>query len=212
MFAGIVEASCSILGIEESQGSLRLVVDLSPLTGLKDDSGGKLTSLGSSVAVNGVCLTVSKLEGEEATFDVVTETLDCSTLGAFAAGDRVNIERALCFGERIDGHLVQGHVLCTGEVAAVTPQEGQVWLEVSNSEVASRLSLKGSVAVDGVSLTVADLTSEGFAVALVPHTLERTILDNLAVGDLVNLEPDLVGQWVAERIQEVMEEDPPIED
>ena len=153
--------------------------------------------LGDSVAVHGCCLTVAALHGTTAAFDVVTETLACTNLGGLARGARVHVERSLRLGDPLDGHLVAGHVERTGRVAEVRPGSGETRLVVEcGRDFAARTLPKGSVAVDGVSLTVAALGEDRFEVALVPHTLALTTLGQRRPGDRVNLEPDLLGQWV----------------
>jgi len=199
MFSGIVERPCPVVGVGPGpEGSRRrLVVDLSPLRG-EPDGAGPLARPGASVALDGVCLTVTSLDGDRAAFDVVEETLARTTLGERRAGDRLNVERALRLGDRLDGHLVQGHVERTGTVRAVQVEQGQRWVEIeAGRDFARRTLPKGSVTIDGVSLTVASLGERELAVALVPHTLERTTLGERGVGDRVNLEADLIGQWVA---------------
>ena len=132
-----------------------------------------------------------------AAFDVVAETLARTNLGALVPGDRVNVERSLRYGEPVDGHLVSGHVEGTGEVVSLERRGGDVRLAIAcGSDFAARLLPKGAVAVDGVSLTIAELGADRFTLALVPHTLEWTTLGALRPGSRVNLEPDLVGQWV----------------
>jgi riboflavin synthase len=196
MFTGLVEAACPLIEASPAEGGRRLAIDLSLL---RQESPGEqqLVVLGESVAVNGVCLTVASQEGDQASFDVVPETLSRTTLGDAQVGQRVNVERAMCLGDRLGGHLVQGHVETTGLLSAREELPGELRLTVTcgTSFVESCLP-KGSVTVDGVSLTLAELRGESFVVALVPHTLERTTLDSLALGERVNLEPDMIGQWV----------------
>ena len=204
MFTGIVERACPVISVVDGAASRRLVLDLSPLRQVAGqlDGPGPLAGLGDSIAVNGVCLTVSELDGDRASFDVITQTLSCTSLGGLEKGDLANVERALCFGARVDGHLVQGHVEQTGRVVSREVQPGQTWLVIAcGPDFARRCLPKGSVAVDGVSLTVAELRHDAFAIGLVPHTLERTTLGRLQTGDLVNLEPDLVGQWVLRSVE-----------
>lgn len=201
MFTGIVEQVCSLVSLVEGPGSRRLQLDLTPL---RQQSGeqGALVALGDSVAVNGVCLTVAALEADRADFDVVSETLERTNLGSLAAGGVVNVERAMRLGDRIDGHLVQGHVEATGRVERLEPQDGQTWLRIHcGADFAGRTLFKGSVCIDGVSLTVAELGEQHLAVALVPHTLERTTLGRLGPGDTVNLEPDMIGAWVRRTLE-----------
>ena len=198
MFSGIVERACTVVAVRPEGEARRLDIDLGPLRdGEAGRPDGPLVELGASVAVAGVCLTVAALDGDRAGFDVVAETLARTTLGALPAGARVNVERSLRFGERVDGHFVSGHVETTGVVLALDEREGDTRLSVRcGAPFARALLPKGSVSVDGVSLTIADLGAEDFQVALVPHTLQRTTLGDLRAGDRVNLEPDLIGRWV----------------
>lgn len=208
MFNGIVECACPVVAAEEAGGGRTLRIDLSPLRSAPGDrpSAGpdeRLVGLGDSVAVNGCCLTVSELDGDTARFDVVPETLACTNLGGLVQGDRVNIELSLCYGQPVDGHLVQGHVERTGKVRGVERISGETRLTIRCGEEFARRTLpKGSVAVDGVSLTVAELDLDAFTVALVPHTLERTTLGERRPGDFVNLEADMIGQWVLRAVED----------
>lgn len=152
---------------------------------------------GCSIAVNGVCLTV--VEHDERTFvaDVMGETLRWTTLGGLGVGDPVNLERAMPAGGRLDGHIVQGHVDGVGEVVARTVHDRWEVVEVRAPEdLLPHLARKGSVAVDGTSLTVSALTDDGFEVSLIPETLAATTLGRLAPGDLVNLETDVLAKYV----------------
>lgn len=198
MFTGIIENPCEVVETRELDGRRRLVVDLHPLRA--HDAGpaaAPLAALGDSVAVDGCCLTIAALDGDRAAFDVIPETLELTSLGDLRAGARVNVERALAFGDRIDGHLVQGHVETAGTVRASDDQGGQWWLSITcGRDFALRSLHKGSVTIAGVSLTIAELGDDHLAVALVPHTLERTTLGERRVGDRVNLEADLIGAWV----------------
>jgi len=199
VFTGIVECSCPLLAIEPGQDCLSLRLDLS---GLSPDPDGTRVGLGDSVALNGVCLTVAALEGHVARFDVVTETLQRTSLGDLTPGQALHAERALRFGDRLDGHLVQGHVETTGEVLAVERLPGEVRLSLGcEPDLLARTLPKGSITVDGVSLTVAELQAERFVVALVPHTLQLTTLGQRRPGQRVNLEPDMLGQWVLRLLQ-----------
>jgi riboflavin synthase len=149
-------------------------------------------AVGDSIAVDGVCLTVVEHDGDRFAFDVVAETLSRSTLGTLAADDPVNIEPALRAGEPLGGHMVQGHVDGVGRVRSLEPP---VWIDAP-PEVLRYCVEKGSIAVDGVSLTIADLDDAGFAVALVPHTLAATTLGAAIPGDGVNLEVDVLAKYV----------------
>jgi riboflavin synthase len=189
VFTGIVEELGTVAAIERGEASARLAVHGPTVTA---DARP-----GDSIAVNGVCLTVVDVTGGEFVADVMLETLARSSLGGAAPGDRVNLERAVTPATRLGGHLVQGHVDGTGEVVAREP--GDRW-EVVRISVPRRLARylceKGSVAVDGVSLTVVDAGDDEFSVSLIPETLTRTTLGSRAVGDVVNLEVDVVAKYV----------------
>lgn len=154
-------------------------------------------ALGDSVAVNGCCLTVAAREGELLCFDLLQETLARTSLRGARAGDRVNVERALAAGSRLGGHFVQGHVDCTAEVLAVSRSGADLRVEVElPGEGAAYLVPKGSIAVDGISLTVAELHRGSFVLWIIPHTLEKTNLGDRVAGDRVNLEYDILAKYV----------------
>ena len=193
MFTGIVEATGKVAAV----GDGRLVV-ASPL--LAD------APIGASVSVAGVCLTV--VEHSDAgdlfgvPFDRIAPVLDRTTLGGLEAGSQVNLELAMPATGRFDGHVVQGHVDGVGSVEAFAEEEGRVTLTIRPpSRLLSHIAEKGSIAIDGVSLTVAGVSGDTFSVALIPHTLEMTTLGGLAPGDRVNLETDVIAKYV-ERILE----------
>jgi riboflavin synthase len=153
--------------------------------------------LGDSVAVNGVCLTVTRVDGERLDFDAVRETLERTALADLSAGAGVNLERAMRAGGRLDGHIVQGHVDGVGTVSRMERHGDDVRLFVAcGSELAGLLVDKGSVAIDGVSLTVVTAAPDGFDVVLIPHTLARTTLSECVAGRRVNLEADILGKYV----------------
>jgi riboflavin synthase len=160
--------------------------------------------IGASIAVNGTCLTVVDRGEDHLAFDLSEETLARTSFGRLAAGDPVNLERALTLSTRLGGHLVQGHVDGVGEVLAVRPgSDGGAVVRVSApASVRRYLVEKGSVCVDGVSLTVAGLDDEAFSVALIPHTLAVTTLGSLEVGDPVNLEVDVIAKYVEALLEE----------
>ncbi|MBW7906822.1 MAG: riboflavin synthase [Phycisphaerae bacterium] len=195
MFSGIVEGVGSVAAIDLSgAGGARLGLEMA---GLHDG----LTP-GASVAVNGVCLTVVECLPPRCTFDVVPETLRRTNLGALRPGDRVNLERSLRLGDRIDGHFVQGHVEGVGTVRRVERGGGEwlVWTRAP-AELLPCIVHKGSIAIDGTSLTVAEVRGDEFAVALIPTTLERTTLGRLAPGAAVNLETDIIARQVVRHLQ-----------
>jgi riboflavin synthase len=183
VFTGIVRE----LGEVASFDGSRLVV-AAPATAAQ-------AAVGDSVAVAGVCLTVVAADADRLSFDAVPETLARTSLGGLAAGEPVNVEPALRAGEPLSGHVVQGHVDGVGRVRSVEPEgEGRrVWVDAP-AELLRYCVEKGSIAVDGVSLTVAGLDGSGFAVALVPHTLAATTLGGLGPGDAVNLEADVLAK------------------
>ena len=190
MFSGIVEDRRSIMSIVEAGGVQRLTIDLGAIA--------SELSLGASVAINGVCLTVVSADETTATFEVVPETLRRSTLGALQPGEHVNVERSLRAGAPIDGHFVQGHVDGVGTVTAVDVVGGDYILSITPPETLMRYMVsKGSVALDGVSMTIASVEHEHFTVALIPTTLARTTLGERGVGDAVNIETDLLVRAVA---------------
>jgi riboflavin synthase len=189
MFTGIIRELGRIAAIDATTDGARIVVEAPATAG---DA-----KAGDSVAVNGVCLTVTESANWSLAFDAVPETLRRSSLGALTPGERVNVEPALRAGEPLGGHYVQGHVDGVGEVRDSEPEgDGRrVWIDVA-AELRRYLVEKGSVAVEGVSLTVAALDDAGFAVALVPHTLAVTTLGLLAPGDRVNVEVDVLAKYV----------------
>jgi riboflavin synthase len=193
VFTGIVKELGTVAHIERSEEGARLQLGVSFAGELAD---------GDSVAVSGVCLTVTSHTADAFTADVMNQSLELTSLGALEPGSRVNLEPALRAGDPLGGHLVQGHVDCTGEVAAVVPDGIASRLAVSVPERYRRYFVEhGSVTVDGVSLTVAALTDNGFEVSLIPETLERTTLGNVKTGDTVNLEFDVIARYVERLLQ-----------
>jgi riboflavin synthase len=197
VFTGIVSERGRVAVIEGARGSgVRLVVE-APRT-------APATRVGDSVAVNGVCLTAVQVQDGKLAFDAVPETLDRTALGRLEPGSEVNLEPPLRAGDPLGGHVVQGHVDGVGRVRSVEPEgEGRrVWFDVPIPLLRYTVE-KGSVAVDGVALTIAGLDDEGFAVALIPHTLAETTLDSLRPGDEVNVEVDVLAKYV-ERLTDTM--------
>lgn len=189
MFTGLVEEGGTVARVEPAEGGARLVIAArAVLDGLE---------VGDSVAVNGACLTAVAVDGDGFAVDAVAETLRRTNLGGVAVGDRVNLERPMRLGDRLDGHLVQGHVDGTGVVRGASPEGASTVLEiVAPSRLLRYVVEKGSITVDGVSLTVAGRLPDAFTVALIPHTMAVTTLGPQAVGRGVNLEVDVVAKYV----------------
>jgi riboflavin synthase len=198
MFTGIVRELGRVAAIDGANAGVRLRI-AAPQTAT---SG---VALGDSVAIGGVCLTVVAIDGSDLSFDAVPETMTRTALGRLAAGDDVNVEPALRAGEPLGGHVMQGHVDGTGTVRSVEPEgDGRrIWIDAADDMLRYCVE-KGSVAVDGVSLTVAELDDAGFAVALIPHTLAVTTLGGLASGDTVNLEVDVLAKYVERLLPSTM--------
>lgn len=193
MFTGLIEAVATVARVDAVPSGFRLRLD----TAL----GAELTP-GESVSVDGVCLTVTACDGGGWEADVGPETARITTLGTLHPGQRVNLERSMRADSRFGGHLVQGHVDATGQVLAVRPDGESHWIDVSFPEPLSPLFVpKGSVAVNGVSLTVATLDEARFSVMIIPFTWTHTSLSSLRTGAQVNLECDMVGKYVARAAQ-----------
>ena len=195
MFSGIIEELGRVLLVGEESISIR-APDILKDTGVSD-----------SIAVNGACLTVSTIQGNSFTADVMPETLRRTTLGRLSSDDQVNLERAVTPSTRLGGHLVLGHVDGVGRVISFTAEESAFILTIqAPSEVLRYIAVKGSVAVDGVSLTVAQLIEDSFSVSLVKYTYQNTTLGKANPGKLVNLEVDVLARYI-ERLQQTQMED-----
>jgi len=189
MFTGIVEAVGLVVDVEPSAAGRSLAIESE---GVVDGM-----TVGSSVAVNGACLTAVDVTQSGFSVQAVSETIDRTNLGSLEPGDRVNLERAMSVSDRFDGHIVQGHVDGLGIIDSLEPDDLGVRMGLTVPETLRRyLVEKGSVTVDGVSLTVASLTSTGIQIALIPHTLEITTLGDRRPGDRVNLEVDVLAKYV----------------
>jgi riboflavin synthase len=194
MFTGLVEIKATIERLEQRGPGVRLFVR----AGLVSEDA----QLGDSIAVNGCCLTVVERDANLLAFDAGTETLSRTNLGKLKAGSFVNLERSLRVGDRLGGHYVTGHIDATG-VLDQRINEGEwskFWFSVPRALTRQMVS-KGSIAVDGVSLTLVDVEAERFSVALIPHTLSVTTLGNLSAGDPVNLETDLLAKYVEKQLE-----------
>ncbi len=188
MFTGIIEETGSVSVQKTSAGAKINVKCKTVLDG---------TKIGDSIAVNGVCLTVTSLENSSFTADVMAETLRRSNLGLLAAGDKVNLERAMSAEGRFGGHIVSGHIDGCGTIAKIQKEGIANWLYIRcDSKILNLIIEKGSITIDGVSLTVALVNDTEFAVSIIPHTASETTLLSKKIGDKVNLENDIVGKYV----------------
>jgi len=190
MFTGIIQTVGRIARLEPRGGDVRLVVDTSTLD-MAD------VALGDSIAVSGVCLTVIDFDATSFAADVSNETLAHTTLGKHKAGDPVNLEKALRLADRLGGHLVSGHVDGTGKVVSVVPDGRSLrWTFEVQADLARYIAHKGSVCIDGTSLTVNEVNGNRFGVNLIPHTVERTAFSVRRAGDAVNIEVDVVARYI----------------
>lgn len=194
MFSGIVEEFATVRKLVREQGNLHLTLTCSFVGELKIDQ---------SVAHNGVCLTVVDICGDEYTVTAMSETLQRSNIGNLEVGDKVNVERSMMMNGRLDGHIVQGHVDTTAECVSVRDADGSWYFTfryTADAEMAAKGYLtvdKGSVTVNGVSLTVCEPTDDTFSVAIIPYTFEHTNFHTIGVGTIVNIEFDIIGKYIA---------------
>jgi len=193
MFTGIIERVGMLVESREVSAGKRLRVDAGSMA--------DTCMLGASISVSGVCLTVAHIDHSVLSFDVISETLQRSSLGMKHRGDFVNLERSLRVGDRLDGHFVQGHIDGTGTVVRIddSPRDWRIQIR-PESPLLPFIIPKGSIAIDGVSLTIAEIDIDTFCVALIPTTLDRTTLSKLQRGDMVNLESDIIARTVVHRL------------
>ena len=196
MFTGIVQGIAPIHSVIEKTNFKTHVIKM-PQELLTD------LEIGASVAHNGVCLTVTKIDKDLVSFDLMTETLRVTNLGSLREGDYVNIERAMRMGTEIGGHILSGHIYCTAKVAQIIPSENnlQIRFELPQTDVMKYILHKGFIAVDGISLTVGEVKGRQFSVNLIPETLHRTLIGQRRVGDLVNIEIDPQTQAVVDAVE-----------
>ena len=189
MFTGIIESLGKVTNVKVDRGNIDFTIESEISNELKIDQ---------SVSHNGVCLTVTKTGGNTHTVTAVKETLDKSSLKSFSANDLINLERAMKLGERLDGHLVQGHVDGVAKCTEVSVNEGS-WIYKFEFDIANEMLLieKGSICINGVSLTVFDISENTFKVTIIPYTFENTSFKKLKKGDLVNIEFDMIGKYLA---------------
>lgn len=199
MFTGIVQGTAEIVAIDEKElfrtHTVRLPAELLP--GL---------ALGASVAHNGCCLTVTAIDGDRVSFDLIKETLRITNLGELRVSDVVNIERAAKFSDEIGGHLMSGHIMTTAEICKIIQSEHnrEVWFKLQDAAQIKYILHKGFVGIDGISLTVGDVTKSKFCVHLIPETLERTTLGAKKLGHKVNIEIDPHTQAIVDTVERVL--------
>lgn len=196
MFTGIVQGIAPIYSVIEKTNFKTHIIKM-PSELLAD------LTIGASVAHNGVCLTVTDINGNLVSFDLMEETLRLTNLGLLKAGDDVNIERAMRMGTEIGGHILSGHVYCTARVERILTTENNVrlWFELAQTDVMKYILSKGFIAVDGISLTVGEVQERQFCVNLIPETLKRTLIGRREVGELVNIEIDPQTQAIVDTVE-----------
>lgn len=189
MFTGIIEEMGTVKSV--TRGSMGAVIEVNAAKVLEG------TAVGDSISTNGVCLTVTAIKGRAFFADVMPETMRCSSLGDLRLGDKVNLERAMRSDGRFGGHVVTGHIDGVGKIVRMFREDNAVRVTISaTSDIMRYIVRKGSIAIDGVSLTVADVTGDEFTVSVIPHTGECTALTLKGVGDKVNLENDIIAKYV----------------
>ena len=205
MFTGLIEGICRVSSVRRSGGGMVLSVDLGSLA-----EGSKIGStcslqVGDSIAINGACLTVTELRGSIVDFDVSGETLARTTLGGLKPASEVNIERAMKVSDRFGGHFVAGHIDGVATIKSIK-RDGQFadMRFAADAELLGQMVIKGSVAVDGVSLTIAGMDESGFSVVLIPETLRKTTLGKVKIGDKVNIEIDIIAKMVKKQVDKIL--------
>ena len=200
MFTGIIESLCEVKSIKHLKKNksnslvrIKLSIDLKELS--------KDLKIGQSVCINGTCLTITGLSDDIADFELIGETVNRTCLNLIKKGDKVNTERSMKMSDRFDGHIVQGHIDCVGVIydKIFSPQETKIFIKIPDDsrKLSSFIVTKGSIAVDGISLTIVDIKDNIFSISLIPHTLKITTLGIKTVGDPVNIELDIVGKYIS---------------
>ena len=191
MFTGIVAGTARVLAIEEEGGVRKINIDLGGFSeGLE---------IGASVAIDGVCMTVAHINENEAMFEAIDKTLERTTLGQIEEGSNVNIERSLKFGDELGGHMISGHIMAKARITERVEREGNLHILIENLELVRPFVMeKGFIAIDGMSLTVGEVTNEDFSLHIIPETLRVTTIGNKGVGSMVNIEIDARTQAIVE--------------
>jgi riboflavin synthase len=197
MFTGIIETVGKVTAVSPKAGGITLMAQFGPIA--------KGVKTGDSIAINGVCLTITELAETSARFDVSPETLNRTTLSRIRAGQQVNLERAIAAGARFGGHIVQGHIDGVGKIISIQKQgDFAVFTIEPPAELLNEIIVKGSIALDGISLTVASIVGKTFTVALIPETLTRTTWGQSKVGDTVNIETDILLKAVRKQLEKIL--------
>jgi riboflavin synthase len=197
MFTGLIETTCKVKSVQAAGGGMHLVIDLGKLA---DE-----TKIGDSIVINGVCLTVTKLQGGLAGFDISSETLSKSTIGQLKPASPVNVELAMTASDRFGGHIVQGHVDGVATIKAIDKHGEFADIKfTAKPELLDEMVAKGAVAVDGVSLTIANMDQTTFTVALIPETLKKTTLGLAKIGDKVNIETDIINKIIKKQLEKIL--------
>ncbi|EKN4029871.1 riboflavin synthase subunit alpha [Yersinia enterocolitica] len=199
MFTGIVQGTAPVVAIDEKSNFRTHVVEM-PTEMLPE------LALGASVAHNGCCLTVTEVNGNRVSFDLMKETLRITNLGDIKVGDVVNLERAAKFSDEIGGHLMSGHIICTAEIAKIYTSENnrQIWFRLPSDDLMKYVLHKGFIGIDGISLTIGEVVGNRFCVHLIPETLSRTTLGKKRLGHRVNIEIDPQTQAVVDTVERVL--------
>ncbi|WP_145483335.1 riboflavin synthase subunit alpha [Yersinia aldovae] len=199
MFTGIVQGTAPVVAIEEKSNFRTHIVELT-------DEMLPALALGASVAHNGCCLTVTEIDGNRISFDLMKETLRITNLGDIKVGDVVNLERAAKFSDEIGGHLMSGHIICTAEIAKIYTSENnrQIWFRMPSDDLMKYVLHKGFIGIDGISLTIGEVVGNRFCVHLIPETLQRTTLGKKRLGHRVNIEIDPQTQAVVDTVERVL--------
>ena len=199
MFTGLIEAICIVTSVRPAAGGMLLTVDLANLA---VDS-----KVGDSIAINGACLTIARLDGNLATFDISPETLARTALGRLTSSSQVNVELAMKATDRFGGHFVQGHIDGVATIKTIKREGDFADMKfAADPELLDQMVVKGSVAVDGISLTVAGMDQTGFRVAIIPQTLKKTTLGKAKIGDLVNIETDIIVKTIKKQLESILGE------
>lgn len=197
MFTGLIEAVCKVVSANRSANGGQITIDLGKLA--------NQTESGDSISVNGTCLTVIGLDRNSATFDISPETLEKSTLADLAPSSTVNIERAMKADGRFAGHFVQGHIDGVAAIKQINKQGQFTNIKIqANPDILEQIIVKGSVCVDGISLTVASMDENSFEVALIPETLKKTTLGNANIGNMVNIETDIIVKTIKKQLENIL--------